>query len=304
MYAVVAGVASFKAAQHEAGIGVVGLIDLDHLEAPLQRGVSLEVLLVFGPGGGGDGTQFAAGQGGFEQVGGIGTAGLVTCADERVGLVDEQQDRRGRLLHSIYDILQALLELAFYAGTGLQQAEIQCAHADLLEAVRYIAASNPQCQPFDKSGFTDPWLTNQDRVVLAPATEDVDDLADFIVPAEDGVDPTRPGFGGDVLGELVEDGGIRVGFRRGFSCRGSKCISQGSFLLYRLALLGLLIQHGQQAFDLGIADAEQGPGGVAFKQFRRFTQGAQQVRGAQGFNITLQRSHQPGVLDELLQLGR
>ncbi len=50
---------------------LVGLVDLDQLEAAGQRRVLLEVLLVLGPGGGGDGAQLAAGQGRLEQVGGV-----------------------------------------------------------------------------------------------------------------------------------------------------------------------------------------------------------------------------------------
>ena len=73
---------------------LVGLLDLDDLEPPGQGRVLLEVLLVLGPGGGGDGAQLAAGQGRLEQVGGVALAGLAAGADHRVRLVDEQDDRR------------------------------------------------------------------------------------------------------------------------------------------------------------------------------------------------------------------
>ena len=63
-------------AQHDGALRFGGLFDLDHLEAAGQRGIFLEVLLVFGPGGGGDGAQFAAGQSGLQQVGGIVLPGL------------------------------------------------------------------------------------------------------------------------------------------------------------------------------------------------------------------------------------
>jgi hypothetical protein len=53
----------------------LGLLDLDHLEAAGQGGVLLEVLLVLGPGGGGDRAQLAARQGRLEQVGGVVLAG-------------------------------------------------------------------------------------------------------------------------------------------------------------------------------------------------------------------------------------
>ena len=73
------------------------LLDLHHLEAAGQRRVLLEVLLVLGPGRGRDGAQLAAGQGRLEQVGRVALPGLAAGADQRVRLVDEQDDRRGRL---------------------------------------------------------------------------------------------------------------------------------------------------------------------------------------------------------------
>ena len=62
-------------AHHAHAALLVGLADLDHLEAPGQRRVRLDVLLVFGPGGGRDGLEGAARQGGLEQIGGIAGAG-------------------------------------------------------------------------------------------------------------------------------------------------------------------------------------------------------------------------------------
>ena len=74
-------------------LAIVGLVDLDDLEAALEGGVGLEVLLVLRPGGGRDGAQLAAGQGRLEQVGGVALPCLAAGADQRVGLVDEQDDR-------------------------------------------------------------------------------------------------------------------------------------------------------------------------------------------------------------------
>ena len=81
------------AAQHQHRLRLVGLGDLHHLEAARQRRVLLDVLLVLGPGGGGDGAQLAARQRGLEQVGGVAGAGRAAGADQRVRLVDEQDDR-------------------------------------------------------------------------------------------------------------------------------------------------------------------------------------------------------------------
>ena len=55
---------------------LVGLFDFDDLKPTGQGRVLFEVFLVLGPGRGGDGAKFAAGQGRFEQVGRVALPGL------------------------------------------------------------------------------------------------------------------------------------------------------------------------------------------------------------------------------------
>ena len=114
-----------QAAHHVHAGGFGRLLDLDDLEAAGQGGVLLEVLLVLGPGRGGDRAQLAAGQGRLEQIGGVALPGLPAGADHRVRLVDEEDDRLRRGLHLVDHRLQAVLELALDAGPGLQQAEVE-----------------------------------------------------------------------------------------------------------------------------------------------------------------------------------
>ena len=55
-----------NAAQHDHALFFGGLFDFDDLKAASEGGVFLEEFLVLGPGGGGDGAEFAARQGRFE----------------------------------------------------------------------------------------------------------------------------------------------------------------------------------------------------------------------------------------------
>ena len=71
----------------------VGLLDLHHLEAASQRRVLFEVFLVLGPRGGRDRSQFAARECRLEQIGRISLPRAATGADQRVRLVDEEDDR-------------------------------------------------------------------------------------------------------------------------------------------------------------------------------------------------------------------
>ena len=171
--------------------GFVGLLDLDHLEAARQGGVLLEVLLVLRPGRGGDGAQLAAGQGRLEQVGGVALPGLPAGADHGVGLVDEQDDRLRRGLDLVDHRLEPVLELALDAGAGLQQAQVERAQRHVPQRRRHVAGGDPQGEAFDHGRLADARLAGEDRVVLPAAGEDVDDLADLGVAAEDR-DRSRP----------------------------------------------------------------------------------------------------------------
>jgi hypothetical protein len=71
VHVVVLGIAGFQTTQHQAGRVIVRLVHFHHLEATLQGSIAFEVLFVFGPGGGGDGAQFATRQRRFQQVGRI-----------------------------------------------------------------------------------------------------------------------------------------------------------------------------------------------------------------------------------------
>ena len=76
----------------------VGSLDEDRLEAPGERGVLLDMLAVFVERGRADAMQLAARQRRLQQVGGIHRAVGLAGADQRMHLVDEQDDAAlGRL---------------------------------------------------------------------------------------------------------------------------------------------------------------------------------------------------------------
>ena len=51
--------------------------------------------------------------------------------DQRMGFVDEQDNRPGRRLHFIHHLTQAVLELPPHAGASLQQPKIERTHGDV-----------------------------------------------------------------------------------------------------------------------------------------------------------------------------
>ena len=73
----------------------VGSLHEHRLEAPRQRRVLLDMFAVFVERGGADAMQLAARERGLQQVGGIHRAFGFAGADQRVHLVDEQDDFAG-----------------------------------------------------------------------------------------------------------------------------------------------------------------------------------------------------------------
>src|SRR4029077_15482797 len=100
------------------------LLDLDRLEAPLERRVLLEVLAVLVEGGRADGLQLAAGEHGLEDRRRVDRALGRAGTDEGVELVGEGDDvAAGADL--LQDLLQPFLEVAAVAGPGDERAEVE-----------------------------------------------------------------------------------------------------------------------------------------------------------------------------------
>ena len=101
------------------------LVDEDRLEAPLERGVLLDVLAVLVERRRADGVQLAPGEHRLEQVGGVHRALGRAGPDDRVELVDEQDDLALGVLDLLEDGLEPLLELAAELGPGDERAEVE-----------------------------------------------------------------------------------------------------------------------------------------------------------------------------------
>ncbi len=258
-------------------------MQLHRLEAPGQCRVFLEVFLVLAPGRCSDGAQLAACQGRLEQIGRIAAAGLAAGANQRVRLVDEQDDRLRRALHFVDHTLQPAFEFALHTCAGLQQAEVQAEQLDALECRRHFAAGDAQGQAFDDGGLADPGLADHDRIVLSPPGEDVDHLADRRVAAEHRIELAVAGLLGEVVGKARQ-----VGFATG----------------WLLAVRGLrLLTEGEVAQALGVQPGQQWlvmTAGIA----QRIAQQRENQRGLVDLALAeFQAGHQQGILQPLHQFG-
>ena len=162
-------------------------IDLDRLEAALERAVLLDVLPVFGRRGRADAADFAARERRLQDVGGIERAFGRPRAHERVELVDEHDDVRvlGQLLH---DRLQALFELAAILGAGDDERDVEREEPLVGEEMRHVAVDDLLRQPLDDGGLADARLADEHRVVLRAPAEHLLHALDLDVPPDQRVE--------------------------------------------------------------------------------------------------------------------
>ena len=201
--AVVRLVAVAQAAEDLDGVVDRRLLDAHLLEAPLERGVPLEVLAVLVERRRADRLQLAAGQRRLEDRGRVDRALGRARADEVVQLVDEEDDVAP--LHDLlHDLLQALLELAAVLGAGDERGQVERVDLLVLQQLGHLVRGDAGGEALDDGGLADARLADQHRVVLLAAREDLHDALDLGLAADDGIElPLGRGLR-QVAAELVE----------------------------------------------------------------------------------------------------
>ena len=156
------------------------LVDLDELEAAGEGHVLLDALAVLAQCRRADAAQLPTGERGLEQVGGVGPAlgasgaqAMSMCAS-----VDEEDDV-ARLAHLGQDPLEALLELAAKLRAGDERPQVQRDDDVIDEALRYASLHDALGQTLRDRGLADARLADEQGVVLEPAAQHLDDLADL-----------------------------------------------------------------------------------------------------------------------------
>ena len=107
-------------------------------------------------------------------------------------------------MHFVDHLAEPALEFTLHAGSGLKQADVQGQEPDALDRWWDVATDDSLGEPFDHRSLAHPGFTHQDRVVLASSKQDVDRLANLTVTADDGIQFTVAGLGGEIGGEPLE----------------------------------------------------------------------------------------------------
>ena len=214
-------VALLQPPQDQGALLQARLLDQDLLEAPVERRVLLNGAAVLLRGRRADATQVTPGQRRLEDAAGVAVGAL--GPHDVVELIDEEDHpaRLGALglAHLLEDAAQALFKLPAELGTGDQGPQIQGDQTLPLEGIRHFTGHDPLGQQLGDGGLAHAGLTNEDRVVLAPAGEHLHQAPNFGVAANHRIEITRPGGRGEISAELLE--GRRLLFQLEAVLRGS-----------------------------------------------------------------------------------
>ena len=197
-------VALLQAAQDRDRVLDGRLIDVDRLEAPLERRVLLDTLLVLVERRGADTAKLAAREGRLEQVRGVHRAFGSAGSDDRVDLVDEEDDLTGGRLDLLEDRLQPILELAAELRSGDESAHVERDEALVLERLGHVALDDALGDSFDDRRLADARLADEHRIVLRAPREDLHHATNLLVATDDGIDLALASGLGEVTAILLE----------------------------------------------------------------------------------------------------
>ena len=189
--------------------------DEDRLEAALEGSVLLDALPILVERGRADQPKLAAGEHRLQHVRGVDSALGRTRSDNRVELVDEEDDLPLGCLDLVQDGLEPLLELAPVLRPGEQRADVEGPHALALQPFGNVAGDDALSEALDDGRLADTGLADQDRVVLRPAREHLDDSPNFLVAADHRIELALLRLGGQVAAELLERLVRALGILRG-----------------------------------------------------------------------------------------
>ena len=144
------------------------LRNLDRLEPALEGRVLLEVLAVLVERRRADRLQLAASEHRLQDAGRVDRAFGGTRTDERVQLVDEQDDVAARL-DLLQHLLEALLEVTAVTRAGDQRTEVERVELLAGDRLGHLALHDRLRQSLDDRGLADAGLADEDGVVLGAA---------------------------------------------------------------------------------------------------------------------------------------
>ena len=166
-----------------------------------------------------DALQLAACQRRFDDVARVDRAFGGARADERVELVDEQDDLAARAADLIHDALHALFELAAILRAGHQAREIERDDAFVAQQLGHVAVDDALRQALGDRRLADAGLADERGIVLGAPREDLHDAFDLGVAADDRIELALAGELREIAAVRVERRRLALAFGRGLRLR-------------------------------------------------------------------------------------
>ena len=257
----------------------VGCRDLDGRKATLEGCVLLDILAVLVKSRGADGLELTAREHRLEDARGVDRTFGRTCADQRVQLIDEQDDVAARA-DLLEHLLQALLEITAVAAAGDESTEVKGVELLVLEGLGHLALDDVLCKAFDDGGLADAGLADEHGVVLGATRQHLHDALDLFLAADDRIKLALARSGSEIAAELVEHERCRRS-ALGRSARGGRLLARVSGeelddLLAHAIEVGAELDEHLSGNTLALADESQQDvlgADVVVAQLQRFAQG-------------------------------
>ena len=125
-------------------------------------------------------------------------------ADDRVQLVDEEDDLALVLGHLVDHRLQPLLELAAVLRAGDQAGQVERDKPAIGQRLRHLVVDDPLRDALDDRGLADAGIADQRRIVLRPTREDLDRLLDLARPPDHRIQLSLAGLNRQITPVLVK----------------------------------------------------------------------------------------------------
>ena len=184
------------------------LLDIDGLEAPLERRVLGEVFAVLLRRGGADNLEHPAREHRLKHGARVdGALGRTARSDERVHLVDEEDDVVG-LCGLLDHALQALLELAAILGARYEPRQVKRPDVLVHKVLGHVAGSDFLRKAFHDGGLAHTGVAQDERIVLGASRKDLHHARDLFFAANHRVELAVARFLREVGAELLENRGV------------------------------------------------------------------------------------------------
>ena len=133
--------------------------------------------------------------------------------------VDKEDHGIAHALEFHDEPLHAFLELTAVLGTGDHRRHVKRNHALVREQVGNLLLHNLLRKAFDNRGLANAGFTDERRVVLLAAAEDLDKAFNFSFAPDNRVEFSRTRHRREVATEVVENRGLGLGATTGFARR-------------------------------------------------------------------------------------